>query len=300
MSQWVEFTKRPGERIAYEVTARVLVQQTQYQHLEIWDTVSYGRALFLDHKIQSAVSDEFIYHEALVHPAMLLHPAPRRVFIAGGGEGATLREVLRHPTVERVVMVDIDAEAVEACRRYLRDWHQGSFDDPRVALLHQDARGYLEATDESFDVVVVDVTDPLAGGPSYRLFTREFYGVVAARLAPEGALAVQAESIDVGVLDAHLAIHATVATVFGHAASYGVHVPSFGESWGFVVASRVADARALGPSDVDARLAARGLTTLRFYDGPTHQMLFQRPKYLRELLAQPRPIVTDDRPVVIP
>jgi spermidine synthase len=143
-TEWKDFIKRRGERIAYEVTATLLEIQTTYQAVGIYDTVSYGRALFLDGKIQSAEQDEFIYHEALVHPGLVCHPAPRRVLIAGGGEGATLREVLRHNTVQEAVMVDLDAEVVEAARRHLTKWHAGAFTDPRTRLLHADARAYLE------------------------------------------------------------------------------------------------------------------------------------------------------------
>src|SRR5262245_47815335 len=140
----MEFIKRTGERIMLEATEVLHTRQTRFQKLEIADTVSYGRALFLDDKIQSSESDEFVYHEALVHPALVLHPQPRSVLVVGGGEGATLREALRHRTVERAVMVDIDDQAVEACRQYLGAWHQGAFDDSRTELLHADARGWLE------------------------------------------------------------------------------------------------------------------------------------------------------------
>src|SRR5438105_11818183 len=122
MGLWSEFTNRRGERIVRELTRVILREQTDYQLVEIVDTISHGRALYLDNKIQSAELDEFMYHEALVHPAMILSGAPRNVFIAGGGEGATLREVLRHRTVQRAVMVDIDAEAVKACRAHLPAW----------------------------------------------------------------------------------------------------------------------------------------------------------------------------------
>src|SRR4051794_33786989 len=192
MPLWNGFTNRRGEYVIRDLTQVVLRQQTQFQLLEIVDTLSHGRALYLDNKIQSAELDEFIYHEALVHPALILAGTPRRVFVAGGGEGATLREVLRYPSVERVVMVDIDAEAVQACRTHLRAWHQGAYDDPRVELVHADARQALAESAEQFDAIVVDITDPLTDGPSYRLFTREFYSLVAERLAPHGALAVQA------------------------------------------------------------------------------------------------------------
>ncbi len=294
-----EFTNRRGEQIVRTVTQVVLHQQTEYQTLDVVDTVAHGRALFLDNKIQSAELDEFIYHEALVHPAMILAEAPRAVFIAGGGEGATLREVLRHGSVERVTMVDIDAAAVRACREYLPQWQSGAFDDPRVTLLHADARQALADSREQFDAIVVDVTDPLAGGPSYRLFTREFYELVAARLSPRGALAVQAESTDIGVWDAHLAVVHTARQVFPHVAPYRVHVPSFSESWGFFLATRTVAAETLDPATVDARLAAAGASDLRFYDGITHQALFSVPRPLRTAQAAWTRTITDDAPIVL-
>lgn len=295
----MEFTKRPGERLSYEVERVLHTARTEFQKVEIVDTTSYGRALFLEDKIQSAELDEFIYHEALVHPALILHPEPRAVLIVGGGEGATLREALRHRTVERVVMVDIDREAVAACREHLGAWLRGAFDDPRTVLLHGDARAHLEHHDELYDSIIVDVTDPLAGGPSYRIFTREFYQLAAARLSDHGTLAVQAESVDLSVLEAHLAIVATLREVFPHAAAYQAHVPSFGEAWGFAVAARRRDPRSLRPDEVNAVLSERGCADLRFYDGETHTRLFALPRYLRGLLAQQRQIVTDDQPVFV-
>jgi spermidine synthase len=295
----MEFTKRPGERLSYETTAILHTQQTRFQKLEIADTVAYGRAMFLDDKIQSAVQDEFIYHEALVHPAMVLHPEPRAVLVVGGGEGATLREVLRHRTVQRALMVDIDRDAVSAAKTHLLEWHQGAFDDARTDLLHADARAYLERHDERFDCIVVDVTDPLAGGPSYRIFTREFYQLAAERLGDHGTIAVQAESADPQVLEAHLTIVATLREVFPHAAAYSAHVPSFGESWGFAVAAKTRDPRLLRPHEVDATLAERGCSNLRFYDGETHTRVFSLPRYMRKLLAEPRRVATDDHPVIV-
>jgi spermidine synthase len=295
----MEFAKRTGERVSCEVERLVHARQTKFQKLEIADTVPYGRALFLDQKIQSAELDEFIYHEALAHPALVLHPSPRSVLIIGGGEGATLREALRHRGVDQVVMVDIDDEAVAACREFLPGWHQGAFDDRRVKLLHTDARAYLREHGDHFDTIIVDVTDPLAGGPSYRLFTREFYELAAARLTEHGTLAVQAESTDLGLLQAHLAIMATLQVVFPYAASYHAHVPSFGESWGFGVVSKTRDPRLLQADEVDATLAERGCADLRFYDGQTHTHLFALPRHLRCPPSQQRNVVTDQEPMYV-
>jgi len=297
---WKTFAKRRGELTSLQLVASPVVKlQTRFQALEIVDTVSYGRCLFLDEKIQSGQSDEFVYHEALVHPALVAHPAPRRVFIAGGGEGATAREALRHRTVEEVVMVDIDAEAVAACRTYLAEVHRGAFDDPRLRVVHADARAELDRADVPFDVVVVDVTDPLAGGPSYRLFTREFYEIVRARLRPGGLIAIQAESGDVGVLEGHAAIVRTLGSVFPRAVGYRAHVPSFGETWGFVVAGEEKLPSDLSPEEVDHILVDRRCADLRFYDGLTNRALFAPDRYYRDVLARAATLIDDDHPLVI-
>jgi hypothetical protein len=147
---------------------RVLVAgRTEFQAFEIFENRLWGRMLILDERLQSAEADEFIYHEALVQPAMLAHPEPRRVLVMGGGEGATLREVLRHPGVTRAVMVDIDGELVGLCREWLPSFHAGAFDDPRTELVFADGRGWLAAQpDRDLDVIILDLPEPLEeGGP---------------------------------------------------------------------------------------------------------------------------------------
>ena len=121
-----------GVSILYSVERLVAHRKTAHQEAIIADTSAYGRMLFLDGLVQSAEADEAFYHEALVHPALVLHGRPRRVLVGGTGEGAALREILRHRSVERVVSVDLDAEVVALCREHLPQWHRGSLDDPRV------------------------------------------------------------------------------------------------------------------------------------------------------------------------
>lgn len=195
-------------------------------------------------------------------------------------------------------MADIDAEAVAACRQYLPAAHRGAFDDPRLRLVYADARAELERGGD-FDVVVVDVTDPLAGGPSYKIFTREFYAIARARLRPGGMIAVQAESGDQGVLEGHVAIVHTLGTVFPRAIGYRAHVPSFGETWGFAVAGDGRLPIDLTAEGVDQVIRERGLAGLGFYDGLTNRHLYSPDRYYREALARPAPIIDDAHPLVI-
>jgi spermidine synthase len=288
----------PGYETRYSIERGLVSKQTRFQSLEICDTQTFGRALFLDDKIQSAESDEHVYHESLVHPALIAHPGPRSVYIAGGGEGATLREVLRHPSVERAVMVDIDGEAIEFVKQHMQAWHQGAFDDPRTELVIGDARDYLARTEETFDAIVVDVTDPVAGGPSYLLFTEEFYRLAAARLRPGGLVSVQAESMATPLIAGHAAVVRTLGRVFPIVSGFGAFVPSFGEPWGFAVASREGGPGALSPAEVDARLAERGIVG-RHYDGQTHQHMLAVPKDVRTAVAERDDVITDAQPLIL-
>ncbi|HUE75316.1 MAG TPA: fused MFS/spermidine synthase [Chloroflexota bacterium] len=293
------FIRIPGEDVRYAVRRILTNERTPFQHLEIVETETFGLGLFLDGKPQSAELDEFIYHEALVQPALAAHASPRSVFIAGGAEGATLREALRPTTVERVVMVDIDEAACDFAKDHLAPWHQGAYDDRRVELVHADARGYLEQNADRYDIVIVDITDPLVGGPSYKLFTREFYGLVRQRLNPGGLVAVQAEAVTINNLSAHLAIARTMRDVFRFVRPYSVYVPFFADQWGFVLASDATDPLDLSSAEVDARLRERGSENLRYYDGEIHRGLFALPRFVRAALDEPGPIITDAEPLFV-
>ncbi|MCX5976324.1 MAG: fused MFS/spermidine synthase [Coprothermobacterota bacterium] len=276
-------------------------KQTPYQTLEIIDSPAYGRMLLLDGDIQSSAADEYIYHEALVQPAMVTHPDPRRVLILGGGEGATLREALRHRTVEKVWMFDLDPEVLEACRTFLPEWSAGAFDDPRLTLRIGDARAMLEEYQgEPFDVILSDLTDPFTEGPSYRLFTREFFTLVKQRLAPDGIFALQSSILRNTSYQMHQVIHNTLKTVFDGTFSYAPYVPSLDTPWGFILASDRWQPMALDPLEVDRRLAERVEGELRWYDGETHLALFHLSKDLRRLLAQPSVLMEDDHPFFLP
>ena len=133
---------------------------TKYQSVSLIETASFGRMLILDGKTQSSESDEFIYHEALVQPIMVAHPRPEHIFVAGGGEGATIREVLKHTTVRQVQMVDLDQEVVELCRKYLPNHHAGSFEDVRTSLHFEDALAYTDGFSNREDYYLLVVLKP--------------------------------------------------------------------------------------------------------------------------------------------
>ena len=274
--------------------------RTPYQDVVVQDGAAFGRSLVLDGKTQSTEVDEFVYHEGLVHPAMISHSNPTSVFVAGGGEGATTREVLKHVTVESVVMVDIDSKVVELCREYLPNHHQGSFDDPRVKLVHADALAYLESTSERFDVVIIDVPDPLEAGPAYLLYTQEFYGLVRDRLRPDGVMVSQSGPTGPSFYEqCFSAVANTVASVFPVVTLSETFVPSFGSTWGFVIGSLAGGPGELTPDEVDGRIDARITGQLRYFDGTTLRGMVSVPKYLRESVSGEKRIITRDTPLFV-
>jgi len=273
--------------------------QTKFQSAQIIRSSSFGICLVLDGKIQSSEADEFIYHEALVQPAMITHPCPEAVFIAGGGEGATLREALRHKTVKRAVMVDIDEEVVALSKKYLPDHSRGAFEDSRTELHHVDARDYLAKSNDKFDIIVIDLPDPIEEGPAYLLYTREFYQIVRDKLTDNGLIVVQAGSASLTELLNFTAVNNTLKSVFPIVSQYKADMPCFGGPWGFCLASLNPDPTLLSPDEVDNRIAARSLTGLKLYDGLTHQGMFSLPKYIRDaLVSQPR-LITDKDPLYL-
>lgn len=229
----------PWDTYLHGATRVLRMEDTEYQSLCIAENPAFGRMLFLDGIVQSSLADEFIYHEALVQPAMFAAGNATSVLVLGGGEGACLREVLRWPGVERVVMVDLDPAVIDAARTLLPEWHQGAFDDPRVELRIGDAVAFLRDATEQFDVVISDMTDPVEEGPATFCFTQEYFAAVRARLRPGGVIAVQAGPWSPVELSLHARVVRTIGSVFRYAHSYPCNAPVYGRSLGFVAASDV-------------------------------------------------------------
>jgi spermidine synthase len=271
--------------------------RTDFQSVDIVDSAGFGMCLVLDGKIQCSECDEFIYHEALVHPAMLSHPDPETVFIAGGGEGATLREALRYKSVKKAVMVDIDKQVVDICRQYLPAIHQHAFDDPRAEIYYTDARKYLEETKEKFDVIIIDLVEPLEVGPACLLYTQEYYQIIRDRLNDGGIMSVQSGASGWVNLQNFIDIMNTLKSVFSTVCPYQVYVPSFVDLWGYATASQSLNPATLSPAEVDRRISRRLSKELKSYDGLSHQVLFALSKHLRQMLAKPGRIITDANPL---
>lgn len=287
-----------GLEIRLTVDEVLFHRQTEYQDVLIGETEAFGRGLFIDGSPQSFASDEGVYHASLVQPAMFSHPAPRRVLVAGGGEGATLREVLRHPTVESAVMVDIDRELVEACRIHLPKWSAGAFEDPRTRLIHANVFHWLvEVEPGSFDVIVLDLGDPTEDNPSQLAFTTEFYSLVERALAPGGVVVTQACELDLAATHDFRSVRSTIGSVFGHTVPYTAMIPSFFSIWGFLLAAR--SPLPSTPPDLEARWRAAGGETWKHYDPAGHAALLYLPPGLRRRLDRQGQVATAAAPLTV-
>jgi spermidine synthase len=256
----------PGVDIVVDLRRILFSHTSPYQQIDIIET-TYGKTLVTDGKTQSAEFDEYVYHESLVHPAMLsmLHAVSatnsdaikkslKTVFIGGGGELATAREVLRyHTQLAKVVMVDLDVTVIDACRTHLPEWGGSSvLNHPKFQLVIGDAYQYLmddSNTETIFDVIIMDISDPIESGPGNLLYTQEFYQHVAHhKLHPSHGVFVtqagMAESVpsapfmkDHDDPSCHAPIYNTLRSVFSTVQLYTTNIPSFGSDWGFVIAS---------------------------------------------------------------
>jgi len=293
---WIYEYISPWDYYAHGIKQIVVHKKTAFQELAIVETGLHGRALVLDGKWQSCEADEFLYHEPLVHPAMLQHGAPRRVLILGGGEGATAREVLRWKTVEHCTMVDIDEEVVQACREHLVSMHQNVFDDPRLETVIDDALKFLDRSRADWDVVISDLSDPIEHGPSYKLFTREYFQQARRVLRPGGVFVLQAGPVGPTDMGMHARLARTLRDVYAHVQSYASFVPTYAAPWGFLLAcDRPIDNRP-DPQRIDRQLAEKTTGGLRMFDGTTLLGMFLIPAHLRRAIAEETRVYTLSEP----
>jgi spermidine synthase len=267
-----------SDSVVYRVDRIIAQGKTPYQSYLFFENEANGVCIAIDGDIQSCQNDEALYHEALVHPAMLAHPEPKTVLIMGGGEGATAREVLKHRCVQKCVMVDIDGEFVEACRRHAPTWSDGAFEDPRLELLTMDINAYIRETDLRFDVVIGDLVDVADwDGFLASLYSDDFYTALKKVLAPGAVVATQAGMLHPANRQSHANVRKGLEAVFAHVASYGVYVPSFYSLWGYALASD----EMLGLNEVHVETAKkRGEGILRAIGARNLPSLFHVPDLL--------------------
>ncbi len=219
---------------------RVACEVSPWQSIAIVDHEELGRALFLDGALQSAALDEGRYHELLIHPAMKLHGAVRHVLVGGAGEGASLRELCRFPSVEQIVAVDIDARLVELVREHLGDWHAGAFDDPRVELrIESVVDTVARSPDAAFDLAVLDLTDPEEDEADMAFLDETFFADLRRVLRPDGVVAMQFGELHPDVEEERRAREARLKAIFPRVEVLGIELASLRTRWGVALATAV-------------------------------------------------------------
>jgi spermidine synthase len=284
MTRWIEEALHGDFRVKLEAAAILYEGKSAHQRIVVFDNRTFGRTLALDDIVQTTEADEFIYHEMLVHVPVLAHGAVRSVLIVGGGDGGALEELLKHQAIDRVAMVEIDAAVVEVSQRWLSSICGEAFADPRLELVIGDGVEFVANRDETFDLIIVDSTDPV--GPSTALFTGAFYESCKRRLRPGGVLVTQS---GVPFLQGEGLTHtaALLKPIFADVACYLTTVPTY-----------TGGVMALGWASDDATLSALSVTTLaaryrtadietRHYRPEVHMAAFVLPPYLRTQLDRP-------------
>ncbi|MGH7729177.1 MAG: spermidine synthase [Vulcanimicrobiaceae bacterium] len=285
LAQWYVERFAPSEYHAHAIEATYYSGRTAFQEVAVLQTPVFGKLLVLDGDTQSSQADERIYHESLVHPALAALERTREILILGGGEGATLREVLRVPELTRCTMVDIDGEVVELARRYLPEWSAGAFEDPRARVVIADALAFLRDDSGSYDAILSDLTEPLEDSPSHPLFCEAAFLAVKRRLAPGGVYALQASTAGFHAMSLHAKIARSLRRHYRFVRSYYAHVPAFDNDWAFLACSDERDLAALPPAQI-AGYCERLRGESFFYDAETHRRIFSLPLYLRRELAR--------------
>ncbi|HET9653101.1 MAG TPA: polyamine aminopropyltransferase [Usitatibacter sp.] len=256
--------------------------QTPFQLLEVYDTPDLGRIFRLDGFNMTSEKDEFFYHENLVHPCAIAHPQPKRALVIGGGDGGSSEELLKHSTLELVHMAELDPVVIEVSKSQFGKVHRGAFDDPRLKVTVGDGLAYLERTEVRYDLVSMDLTDPV--GPSVNLYSAETFALAKRAMTQDGAL-----TLHLGSPFAHPErLRATLGNlrrVFRKVTPYFVHIPLYGSIWGFACASETLDPRDITPDEAERRLAARGVKDLQYYNGEVHRALFALPNYVKALVG---------------
>ncbi len=273
------FTEKHENKVGFTVKVKNVLYsgQSEYQKIDIIDTDSYGRILLLDDLVMTTEKDEFFYHEMISHIPLLAHGNPEKVLVIGGGDGGTIREVLKHPCVKEIVLCEIDKAVIDVSREYLPSI-ACCFDNPKVQIVIEDAVKYIENHKNCFDAVLIDSTDPL--GPGVGLFTEDFYTNVKNSLRPGGVMSAQTES-PIACQKEFKLINSLLNKVFPVVKPYFAPVPTYpGGYWSWTFCSN--DVK---PTIKNERTAAELEKTSKFYNKELYNAVFAIPNYVKELIA---------------
>ncbi len=248
-------------------------EKTDYQMLEMVETEEWGRMLLLDGMVMTSIKDEFVYHEMVAHVPLFTHPNPEHVLVVGGGDGGVIREVLKHPSVKKATLVDIDGKVIEYSKKYLPEI-AGMLDDERVEVKVGDGFMHIAESENAYDVIMVDSTEPV--GPAVHLFTKGFYAGIAKALKEDGLFVAQSDNPWFKA-DLIRSVFKDVKEVFPITRLYIANVPTYPSGmWTFTMGSKKYDPLEISEErfhDIDTR----------YYTKELHKAAFVLPKFVRDL-----------------
>ncbi|WP_029911277.1 polyamine aminopropyltransferase [Pelobacter seleniigenes] len=281
MDLWYTEKHSDNVGITMKITKTLFSGKSEFQQLDIVETLEYGKMMLLDGLVMVTERDEFVYHDMITHPALFTHPAPKKVLVIGGGDGGSIREIMKHPEVELAVLCEIDGLVIDKSIEYLPSMAceiDGS--NPRVKLHVDDGLAYIRAHQNEFDVILVDSTDPI--GPAVGLFEEDFYRLVHAALKEDGIMVAQSESPFYHA-EIQKSMFSNLRAVFPVVEMYQAFIPTYPSGlWSFAFASK----KYHPVKDFDRQRATeRGFTT-RYYNEDLHLGAFMLPTFARDNIAE--------------
>lgn len=274
MDMWLKEGQIEDAAMTYKIKETLVRKQTDFQDLAIVDTYAFGRMLILDGIVQTTIGDEFVYHEMITHIPLYTHPNPKKVLVVGGGDGGAIREILKHPTVEKAVLCEIDGAVIEECKKYLPQISCG-LDDPRCEIFVGDGIKFVHEHKNEFDIIIVDSTDPF--GAAEGLFGGSFYKEIFDCLTEDGIFIAQTET--------PFYLPQVVKKVFNDAKDifpvtklFMAAIPTYpGGFWSFTIGSKKYDPE-------QAELGNRIDLNLKYYSKKLHKSCFTLPKFIEDLI----------------
>lgn len=259
-------------------------EQTPYQHVEVFETDTWGNLMTIDGMVMLSEKDEFVYHEMLLHPALISHPNPKRVLIIGGGDGGSAREAMKHPSVETVDMVEIDEAVVRASKLHLPE--VGDFENPKLNVLYEDGIAFVKNVKQPYDVIIIDGSDPV--GPAQGLFQKEFYQACYNALSENGILAAQTETPLVeSYHDSMRSVFFALDDLFAVSKMYLAFIPLYPTGmWSMAFASKGVDPLGEDVLKRAEEATSSYLSGLKYYNASVHAGSFALPNFVADVIRR--------------
>jgi len=275
MELWYTEKQTPSLGITCKISKTLHTEKSEFQQIDFIETEQLGTMLVLDGMVMTTDKDEFVYHEMISHVALNTHPNPAQVLVIGGGDGGAIREVAKHPKVQKATLVEIDGRVIELSKQYLPDIAIALMGNPKVEVLVDDGIAHIKQRQNAYDVILVDSTEPI--GPAEGLFALDFYKDVYSALKDDGIMVAQTESPFYNA-DLISRVYKDITKVFPLTKLYLASVPTYPSGlWSFTLGSKRYD-----PEQVDvSQIPDLGT---KYYNGGLHRAAFQLPNFVQELL----------------